>query len=461
MKFIEGLSFQAILKHAHIGVIIHDWNTSIVYINPNGLKMLRLTYEQAIGRDSYDPHWTLIDESGNILAVEDYPVNIVKRNKERVKNKVVGIIDSSQDAISWFLTNAYYEGLDSKDEFIVVTFTDISASKQHFSFQDIVENTQDMVIVTDAKNISYPEGPKIVYVNKAFEKLTGYSATEVVGETPRILQGNLTNSESKRRIAEALNNVEEITETLLNYDASGRPYWVEINIIPLKNKFDEVTHFAAIQRDVSKMTFQTEQLERRNSDLKVLKSSLESLVNERTLELEKAKSELEKIAFFDPLTKIPNRRFFLEQASKLVKSCIRRGGIVAFGLIDIDNFKQINDDYGHNIGDKVLVYLANLLASTLREDDVFCRYGGEEFAFAIIINDLAHATAVAEKILTNINSLKIPIPDQNNLLVTASIGVSAVTPEIGFEFTEELHKADMAMYDVKKAGKNAYKVISD
>lgn len=460
MKYIEGLSFQAILKHAHIGVIIHDWNTSIVYINPNGLKMMRLTYEQAIGRDVYDPHWTFIDEAGNILAVDDYPVNLVKRNRERVKNKIVGVIDSTKDEISWLLINAYYEGLDEKNEFIVVTMTDISDSKQRFSFRDIVENTQDMVVVTDAKNIVYPDGPKIVYVNKAFEKLTGYKADDVIGETPRILQGNLTDTAGKQRIATALKNHEEITETLLNYDASGRPYWVEMNIIPLKNKFEEVTHFAAIQRDVSKATFQAEQLERRNNDLKILKSGLEKLVNERTLELEKAKSELEKIAFFDPLTKIPNRRFFLNQVHKLLKSCIRHDSIMMFGIIDVDNFKNINDSYGHNIGDVVLVELGNLLTRTLRLDDVYCRYGGEEFAFAAELKEFEHGKTVAEKLIKSIRELKIDIGQGNTISITASIGISVIKATEQSKFTDEMNRADIAMYEIKNNGKNAYKIVS-
>lgn len=459
MKNINNLSFLNLIEHTQIGVIIYAWDTSIVYINPTGLALLKLDYDQAIGRDIYDPNWNLIDETGNILMVEDYPVNVVKQTKNKVSNKVLGIIGSARGEINWLLTNAYFEGHDNQNKFIVMTISDISEAKQQFAFQDVVENTQDMVVITDAKNIKYPDGPKIVYVNKAFEKLTGYRESEVIGETPRILQGNLTDTKSKRRISSALEQCEEVTETLLNYDSKGRPYWVEMNIIPLKNKFSEVTHFAAIQRDVSKSKFQTEQLEKRNKDLKELKNNLENLVQERTFELQKTKSQLEKIAFFDPLTSIPNRRFFSDQVRKLESSCIRNKGILAFGLFDVDNFKKVNDTYGHNIGDCVLVSLAKLLNEILRIDDVFCRFGGEEFAFAVTLKESTHAERVANKLINAIRKIKVPIDDNNSISITVSMGLNVLSPVGNTDIDDELKKADFAMYEAKKSGKDRYNIV--
>jgi diguanylate cyclase (GGDEF)-like protein/PAS domain S-box-containing protein len=461
MNGISDLNFKNLLEYAQVGVIIHNWDTSIVYINPIGLQLLNLDYEQAIGRDIYDPHWTLIDEQGNLMSVDDYPVNIVKATKNKVVNKIIGVVGGAKKDISWFMANAYFEGHDDDKNFIVVTITDISDAKQQISFQDVVENTQDMVVITDAKNIKHPEGPKIIYVNKAFEVLTGYTSAEVIGETPRILQGDLTDSKGKQRIYAALERREEVTETLLNYDVRGRPYWVEMNIIPLKNKFDEVTHFAAIQRDVSKSKFQTEQLEKRNKDLKELKVNLENLVQERTFELQQAKSQLEKIAFFDPLTGIPNRRFFSDQVNKLVKGSVRRGGIIAFGLFDVDNFKAVNDTYGHDVGDRVLVELANILTHILRIDDVFCRFGGEEFAFAVILKEVDDAEPVAEKLINAIRDLKVPVEGENTINVTVSMGLNVVSPNNSTDIDDEIKKSDAAMYQVKKSGKDRYKIIHE
>ncbi|MFT5592887.1 MAG: diguanylate cyclase (GGDEF)-like protein/PAS domain S-box-containing protein [Oceanicoccus sp.] len=456
MDNIADLSLKALLEHAHIGIIIHKWDTSIVYANPTSLKLLRLTYEQAIGKDAFDPQWSFLDDAGKILLVDEYPVNRVKRTKERLSNEVLGVVDSSSDEVSWFMINAYYEGEEAQEKFIIVTFSDISDSKKLFSFEDVVENTQDIVVVTEAKNIQYPAGPKIVYVNKAFEKLTGYKKEEVIGETPRLLQGELTDKEGRNRIYKALEHNQEVTETLLNYDVNGRPYWIEMNVIPLRNKYGEVTHFAAIERDVSASKFQTAQLEKKNQDLRALKLDLERLVQNRTLELQKAKAQLEKIAFFDHLTNIPNRRFFINQAARVIHSSTRRGGLIAFGLLDIDNFKIINDKYGHDIGDTVLVKIAEILTQIFRIDDVYCRFGGEEFAFLVVVNEESDAALVAEKLISAIRKMECDIGGGKQINITASLGVSVAKPDNKMDLNYEIKRADEAMYQAKTSGKDRF-----
>ena len=453
-----NLNLKTLLEHAQFGVVIHRWDTSVVYANPTALQLLRLSYEQIIGKDSFDPQWNFLDDAGKKLLVEDYPVNKVKRTRGRVSNEIIGVIDSSREDVSWFMVNAYFEGdkNDDNNQFIIITFNDISDSKQLFSFRNIVENTQDIVVVTEADNIHYPTGPKIVYVNQAFEKLTGYRQEEVLGDTPRVLQGTLTDDAAKSRIHQALEQKKAITETLLNYDAKGRPYWIEMNIIPLENKYGEITHFAAIERDISEHKFQQEQLEKRNQDLKALKRDLEKIIQDRTIELQKAKAQLEKIAFFDPLTNIPNRRFFIDQANKLIKSCNRRGTMIAFGILDLDDFKSLNDNYGHDIGDAVLVKLADLLANFFRTDDAYCRFGGEEFAFAVAINQQDDALVLAQRLINVIREIRVDSGINGLLAITASLGIKAMLPEQDTDLEKELKQADIAMYQAKKLGKDKF-----
>jgi len=457
MPEINELNLKRLLEHAHIGVVIHHWDTSIVYANPTALRLLRLSYEQIIGKDSFDKQWCFLDEAGKKLFVEDYPVNKVQQTQKRLENEVIGVTDSSRNDISWFMVNAYYEGDDgNSNRYIVVTFTDISDSKRLFSFQDIVENTQDVIIVTEANNISYPLGPKIVYVNQAFEKLTGYSQKDILGETPQLLQGTLTNKEAKNRIHTALTKHQPITETLLNYNSSGRPYWIEMSIIPLKNKYHEVTHFAAIERDVSERKFH---LEKRNQDLRALKSNLEQLIEQRTLDLQKAKAQLEKIAFFDPLTNMPNRRFFIDQATKLIKSCNRKNLLVAFGLLDIDDFKLINDSYGHDVGDAVLKEYAAFFNRFFRNDDAFCRYGGEEFAIAVAINDAGDAEGIGKRIIAEVQQIGIKLTPEKIIQSTASLGIKVCSADRELDFEDQIKKADLALYQAKNEGKNKYVII--
>ncbi len=461
MSNLSELNLKVLLENAHIGVVIHRWDTSIVYANPIALKLLRLSYEQIIGKNAFDPQWQFIDDAGRTLSVEEYPVNKVVNRLERLTNEVVGVVDSSDADIRWLMVNAYHEGnANDPNSFIVVTFNDISDSKTLFSFKDIVENTQDMVIVTDAKDIQYPTGPKIVYVNQAFEEITGYKKEDVIGETPRILQGSLTDVDARKRINSALKANKAITETLLNYDINGRPYWIEMNIVPLKNKYGEITHFAAIERDVSERKFQHEQLQNRNNDLKFLKEGLERMVAERTEQLEAAKSQLEKIAYFDPLTDIPNRRFFIDQVKRQVKSCNRRSAMIGFGLIDIDDFKQVNDKYGHDVGDIVLIRLSELFKKLFRADDAFCRYGGEEFAFAVSIDKDSELELLASRITKAIQKLEIELDNQKIIHITVSIGIKRCNCDNKVDFENEIKQADKALYQSKHGGKNRYTVIA-
>lgn len=460
-EFLE-INAQRLLENAHLGVVIHRWDTSITYANPAALRLLRLTYEQVVGRDAFDVQWSFLDETGKTMLVEDYPVNKIKRTKKRLVNEINGVIDSTEGTISWFYVNAYYEGTPgSEDSFIVVSFTDISDSKHLFSFKDIVENAQDLVIVTEANNIEPPTGPKIVYVNRAFEELTGYKKSEALGETPRMLQGTLTDQDSRSRIHTALQNKQGINETLLNYDVKGRPYWIEMNIIPLKNKYGDVTHFAAIERDISERKFHLEQLEKRNNDLKLLKSDLQEAVDKRTIELQKANSKLEKIAFFDPLTNIPNRRYFIDQSYRLIKFCNRRDLNIAFGLIDIDDFKAVNDTYGHDIGDTVLVELSDYLKHFFRGDDAFCRYGGEEFAFALGIENTADVESLATRLITGIRNINIELTEKLKLPITVSVGIKLCREGVVVDLEKELKESDIALYQAKKDGKNRFTIVSD
>ncbi|MBA6391527.1 diguanylate cyclase [Colwellia sp. BRX10-3] len=459
MKDFYGLNLKNLLEKAPVGVIIHRWDTCIVYANPTALRLFDLTFDQIVGKDTFDPKWSFVDDTGKKLLIENYPVNKVKRTQKPLKNEIIGVVHSKLEAPRWLMINAYTEGdLNSDNRSIIVSFNDISDFKQLYFFSDIVENTQDIVIVCEADNIKYPTGPKIIYVNKAFETLTGYKKEEVIGETPRILQGDLTDKAAMSRIKEALKNHQAVTETLLNYDINGRPYWIEMNIIPLKNKYGEVTHFGAIERDVSERKFHLEQLQYRNQELKSLKSELEQLVQERTIELQKAKEKLEKIAFLDPLTNIPNRRFFIDQTHRLIKSCDRRQLSIAFGLLDIDDFKVVNDTHGHDAGDLILKELAAYFSGFFRADEAYCRYGGEEFAFAVIIEKASDLDIITDRLIKGICNLKISV-NEHYLSVTASAGFKLCHPSFGVDFEQEMKQADVALYQSKKNGKNRVTII--
>jgi PAS domain S-box-containing protein len=163
--------------------------------------MLNLSNEQLIGSSAMDPRWHMLDEHHRQLHVSEFPVNKIKATESSIYNYVVGVIDFGHDETNWFKVNAVIEKSDDSElAFIIVTLFEMEGVTALFSFEQIVQNAEDIVIVTDADDLEEPGGPKIVYVNKAFENLTGYSAQEVIGETPRLLQGKFTNQVTRDRI---------------------------------------------------------------------------------------------------------------------------------------------------------------------------------------------------------------------------------------------------------------------
>ncbi|MBC7728566.1 MAG: diguanylate cyclase [Microbacteriaceae bacterium] len=452
MDDITDISVKSLLEHADIGVVIHRWDTSIVYASPAALRLLGLTYAQLLGKDSLDTGWHFIDDTNRRLHPDEYPVGKVKRFGVELRNELVGVVASGRE-VSWFTVNAYPEGHQGDDQgFVVVIFNEVTTDKRNFSFRDIVENADDVIIVTEAADIEAPMGPRIVYVNQAFERLTGYTAAEVIGETPRLLQGSLTSPEARARIHEHLRRRTPVREKLLDYGKDGTPYWLDMNIVPLTNRFGEVTHFAAIERNVSEQIFHAEQLENRHQDLKQLKENLSALVDQRTQELREANMQLERLAYVDALTQIPNRRAFVSQAEQQFARAARHELCLAVGVVDLDRFKDVNDQLGHAAGDQALVAIAACLLRFFRQEDVFGRIGGEEFAFCIVLTEQADAALIGERLREAIAATAVSWSG-HVIHVTASIGLCVLQPKQS-NVLEGLREADSAMYRAKSQGRN-------
>jgi diguanylate cyclase (GGDEF)-like protein/PAS domain S-box-containing protein len=460
---IEQLNLKSLLKHANLAVVIHKMDTSIVYANPVALRLLGSSYDKVIGADAFDHQWYFVDEFGHKLPADQYPVNKVISCGEALANEIIGRYDLETQEVVWYLVNAYLEhggSDDRKQGFVDVTFNDISDQRNLFSYRDIIQNTQDIIIVTDAEDVQGPLGPKIVFVNKAFEELTGYKASEVIGETPRILQGRGTDKCALENIRAALEKQEPVREQLLNYSKTGHPYWLDMNIFPLRNKFGKVTHFAAIERDVTDSTFKAHQLEKSNADLKALKETLEHVVATQTKKLRIANQRLEKLAYYDDLTGIANRRSFKDQASKLVSLSLRYNHFFMTGLLDIDRFKRINDSCGHDVGDKVLQQVAGVLKSRFRQEDAFGRIGGEEFAFALVVESEQAAALFCERLRAELEISDLQI-EGCNLPLSVSIGYSVSKLEETYTLGDALKQADQALYNAKNSGRNCVRSFQD
>lgn len=288
-----------------------------------------------------------------------------------------------------------------------------------FSFSDIVANANDAVVVTSADSLDEP-GPTIIYVNDAYTRLSGYRPDEVIGRSPRFLQGEGTDRETCKVIREALEAGRPVRARLLNYGKDARQYWVDMNIMPLYDKSGKITHFAAIQRDVT-------------GDVK-------------------REEDLMALATTDDLTGSKNRRHFMERAELEVHRLRRHGVPFSLALLDLDHFKNINDTYGHPAGDDVLREAVKRWQFGRRPFDTLGRLGGEEFALLLPGADGDAAMTVAERLRAVIADTPFQTV-AGTVKVSVSIGVAeAEADDRSIDGT--LGRADEALYQSKKAGRN-------
>jgi len=176
----------------------------------------------------------------------------------------------------------------------------------------------------------------------------------------------------------------------------------------------------------------------------------------QTIALEEAKEKLKEQANRDPLTNMYNRRYFSDISKSMLALSIRSKQALSVMMIDIDKFKNINDTYGHAVGDKVLIHLSHTLTNTIRESDISARFGGEEFAILLPKTTLEQALELAEKIRKTIEKLEYK-GENTTIKFTISIGVSEFNKLKEISISDTLNKADKSLYEAKNNGRNQVK----
>ena len=262
---------------------------------------------------------------------------------------------------------------------------------------------------------------KVISVNSAFHEITGLSQEEVIGKDPDFLHA-----------AYPSNRLEDIwgivsAKGRWHGEINGRrapgeiyPLWLTLDTV--RDKHSRITHYLALLCDIS--------------------------------EIKRSQQELEYVANHDPLTNLPNRHLFHHQLEEALHRSKRNRRLGALFFLDLDRFKQINDNLGHHIGDQLLVDVADRLKSLAREEDLLARLGGDEFT--LIIENLTHAEDAAKIAKKIICSFAQPFRlDDYELEITTSIGIS-LFPTDGTEIDKLVKQADTAMYAAKEAGRNTF-----
>ena len=313
--------------------------------------------------------------------------------------------------------------------------------------ESVVVNAKDAILITEAEPIDMP-GPRIVYSNPAFEKTTGFTAEEILGQTPRILQSADTSRKTLDKIRTALSKWEPVEVELINARKDGTPFWVELSIVPVADEKGWFTHWISVQRDVTARK-EAEQLAQDAHDASQARIALESRLYER----ERISAELAYAAYHDELTSLNNRAYLMAQMEKIFNDS-GDGKTATVLFIDLDGFKLVNDSLGHLAGDELLITISRRLQAAIRADDVLARLGGDEFA--ILITSMDHETVAKDMPRRIIDRVNEPIRLQNqDIYVSCSIGI--VTADVKHQQPEDLLRdADVAMYAAKNQGRGRW-----
>lgn len=279
-----------------------------------------------------------------------------------------------------------------------------------------VEQSPVSIVITDLNG-------RIEYANHAFVEITGYQLNEVIGKNPRILQSGKVDQSLYEEMWSTLKKGEKWRGEMINRRKNGQEY-IELCLInPVKLINGRITHYLGIKQDIT--------------------------------ERKKTEEQIKQLAFYDPLTGLPNRRKLLDRLHYTTAISHRENRVFAVFMMDLDKFKAVNDALGHAAGDGLLKQVATRITRRLRESDMVARLGGDEFV--IVLENLHSPDDAAQVALDVIEDLTVPFEllDGHIVQIGASIGIGFY-PQHGDNPEKLLDHADTALYQAKDKGRGCF-----
>lgn len=413
-------------------IILTDPQGLIIYFNPAAQRMLGYTWEEVVCRET--PLIFHLAEEVRARA-HNLPKDPAVQIEPDFSVFVTGLgPEAAHVEADW--TYVRKDGtclpvnltisvlMDEKGEIqgylgIASDITQRRQLEQELRIAAIAFESQAAIMVTDASQ-------RILQVNKAFSRLTGYSANEAIGQRPSMLKSGWQDAAFYSAMWHELSETGHWQGEIWNRRKGGEifPEWLTISGV--RDSFGKLTHFVSTFSDIS--------------SLKV------------------AESEIHHLAFYDPLTALPNRRLLLNRLEKACSTSNRSGQYGALLMIDLDHFKILNDTLGHDVGDRLLVDVAKRLGDCVREGDTAARLGGDEFI--VMLENLgreAEGAGVQAEIVAEKIRFELARPHMLNgdteYFRSASVGISFFH---GHDKTPDvlLKQADIALYKSKEAGRN-------
>ncbi|OHC64973.1 MAG: hypothetical protein A3H93_12300 [Rhodocyclales bacterium RIFCSPLOWO2_02_FULL_63_24] len=408
--------YRLLFEQANDGIFLLD-ETGFVDCNQHGARMYGLTMDQVIGR------------SPAHLSPERQPDG--RLATQVAAEKIDAAMRGEIPRFEWMSMRADGTPFDvevtlSRVEIGGRTYVqsierDISERKRaeiDLRIAATAFESHEGMFITDTAGV-------ILRVNRSFSEITGYSAEEAVGQTPRLLNSGRHDAAFFAAMTQCVERSGTWQGEIWNRRKSGEVYPEWLMVTAVKDDVGRATHYVGTFTDIT---------------------------SRKT-----AEDEIRNLAFYDPLTRLPNRRLLLDRLQQALAASTRSARYGALLFIDLDNFKTLNDTLGHDIGDLLLQQVAQRLSGCVREGDTVARLGGDEFV--VMLEDLSNdpeeaatqVETVGEKILLTLNqTYHLARYEYHN---TPSIGVTLFADHEG-TMDELLKRADLAMYQAKAAGRN-------
>lgn len=388
-----------------VGEVLNSISVEVI-VSDNSQKAVQLTQKyipDLILLDVMMPHISGIEvckELKKIDEIKDIPV-IFLTAKTDTEDIVEGFNAGAVD----YITKPFI-----KDELISRVNIHLDLSQKRNDLLRYVKLV-DKYIMTTVTN----KDEQIIYASEAFLSRSGFTKDEVIGNTHRLLRNDKYDPSKYLELKETIRSLNRWSGEILNKTKTGEDYWISTQIEPVLSSHGEHLGYQAIMTDITD------------------------------------KKTIEYISTIDTLTNIYNRGKIESILEYEVKKIKRENSLLSLLLIDLDDFKSVNDTYGHHVGDEVLKDFAVILKSCIRQTDSYGRWGGEEFLVVLPATDKEGAMKVANKICTNTQNHKF----ENVGTKTCSIGCYTLEDKDTLE--SSVSKADKAMYRSKQNGKNQAK----
>ncbi len=411
--------FRAVFENAAVGICQVSPSGNFLQVNQEFCRIIGYASAEILS-----PGFTLqkitlpedlapdLAQVNKLLAVEHQPYNMERRYL-RQDGSVVWVNLAVQ-----LVCNEANEPL-----YFISAVHDITASRQA---QDdtklsasVFTHAREGIMITEVDGT-------IINVNDSFTRITGYSRAEVLGQNPRLLKSGHQDTAYYEAMWRSIKDNGHWYGEVWNRKKNGEVYAEMQTISAVRDSQGITRHYVSLFSDITA--------------------------------LKEHENQLERIAHFDALTNLPNRVLLADRLNQAMLQAQRRGQLLAVAYLDLDGFKGINDSYGHDAGDRVLMELAKRMKTALREGDTLARIGGDEFVAVLV--DLPDSTACMPLLNRLLVAAAEPFElDALHLRVSASLGVTFFPQPDSIDAEQLQRQADQAMYQAKLSGKNRYHVF--